>query len=343
LRFLASFILSLGIIEAFLAFFIAINIFTFILYFIDKQRAIKHKWRISEKMLLFFTIIGGLGAISAMYAVRHKTRKKKFKIAATIGVIIAIIPIIHIAHALTFDRIIVYREIEFHSRNWPANLDGYRIAFITDKHVIPDAEMRDVASRLNEKNIDLLLLGGDFSMGKDHFIGTMREISTMNAPDGIFGVEGNHDRHSNFFGIKEYFGITPLDNIGIHIHDGFYLAGVSDLWTGRTNVDTALLGANDEDFVLLVSHNPDVSMRQPNDKVDLMLSGHTHAGQITFFGYPIYLLTNHISLYGINFAHGFTETSYGTTVFTSSGIGIYYNTPRIFARPEVVIFTMYSE
>jgi len=343
LRFIWHLIFNFGIIELFSIFFIAINVFTFLLYVIDKRRAIKGKWRISENMLIFFTVsFGGLGALLGMYTARHKTKKRKFKIAAVIGLIAVTIPVIHIIHALTLDRIIVYREIQFHSENWPVELNGYRIAFMTDMHVIPDEDMRAVASELNERNLDLLILGGDFSMNNSHYVGTLREISAINTTDGIFGVEGNHDDYIRLFAAKKLHGITPLDNNGIHIQDGFYLAGVRDMWNRDPNINEAISDAYENDFILLISHNPDVSMIQDTNEVDLILSGHTHRGQITFFGFPMYLLLDHITSYRTRFGYEFAYSRDETPVFTSSGVGVYYNVPRIFARPEVVIFTMYS-
>ena len=276
-----------------------------------------------------------------MCLVRHKTKKGKFRFAVVLGLIIALIPMIHIAHALTLDRIVRYVEIAFHSEDWPADLDGYRIGFMTDMHVITDADMRRVARELNERNLDLLLLGGDFSMYNAHYRGTVREIAQISTADGIFGVEGNHDDYRRLFQTYEQYGITPLDNSGIRIRAGFYLAGVRDLWNRDPSIEEAVRGAYTEDFILLLSHNPDVSMAQSTDGVDLVLAGHTHSGQITFFGFPMYLLRGSITEYGTRFARGFSDSADGVPVFVSSGIGVYYTIPRIFARPEVVIFTMY--
>jgi len=320
-----------------------VNLLTFCLYVIDKKRAENNKRRIRERTLIFFTLVcGGIGAALCMRLARHKTQKKKFKLAAVVGMVIALIPVIHIAHGLTLGRIIHYVEIEFRSENWPAELDGYRIAFMTDMHVITDEGMRKVAAELNERNIDLLLLGGDFSMTDAHYRGTVREIAQISATDGIFGVEGNHDDYRRLFSAKKQYGITPLDNSGTHIRRGFYLAGVRDMWNREPNIAEAVAGANADDFILLVSHNPDVSMAQPTGGVDLIFAGHTHGGQITFFGFPMYLLRRHITHYGTHFAHGFAYSADGVPVFTSRGIGVYYTIPRIFARPEVVIFTMYN-
>jgi len=336
-------ILRFGIIELFSIFFILVNILTFSLYLIDKRRAVKNKWRISEGTLLFFTLAcGGIGALLGMCLARHKTRNRTFRFVAAIGLMIALIPMIHIAHSFTLDRNVRHVEIEFHAEHWPAELDGYRIAFMTDMHVISDENMREVAAELNTRNLDLLLLGGDFSMYDAHYQGTVREIAQINTTDGIFGVEGNHDDYRRLFAAKEQYGITPLDNSGIRIRDGFYLAGVQDMWNRDPNIQEAIANADVEDFVLLLSHNPDVSMVQSTDGVDFILSGHTHGGQITLFGFPMYLLRGSITNYGTRFAYGFADSADGVPIFVSRGIGVYYSIPRILARPELVIFTMYS-
>ena len=337
-------VLRIGIMETIIIFLLLANILTFMLYAYDKRQALKNKWRISERILIVFTLaFGGIGALLGMLICRHKTTRMKFKIVTLIGIIVVLVPLIHIVNGLTLGRSIRFVEIEFRSGNWPAELNGYRIAFITDKHIISDDEMARVARRLNERNIDLLLLGGDFSMGNYHYQGTLREIANINTTDGIFGVDGNHDYFVRLFSAKRQYGITPLDNSGLHIREGFYLAGVQDLWNRNPNIIEAIAEANADDFVLLVSHNPDVTMQQPTAGIDLILSGHTHNGHITFFGFPIYLFRGNITEYNTRFAHGFTYSADGVPVFVSSGIGPYFNIPRVFARPEVVIFTMFSE
>lgn len=343
MRFIINLILSFGIIELFSLFFILLNILTFSLYLADKLKAVKGKWRISEKLLIFFTLIGGIGALLGMCIAKHKTKNRKFRLVVVLGLAIALVPVIHIAHGLTVGSIIRYVEVEFRSENWPSALGGYRIAFMTDMHAITDESMRAVAAELNNRNLDLLLLGGDFSMRNAHYQGTVREISQIATRDGIFGVEGNHDDYLRVFRAMEQYGITPLDNSGTHIRENFYLAGIHDKWNRNPDLQGAITNAYNDDFILLISHNPDVVMVQSTAGIDFILSGHTHGGQITFFGYPIYLWRGSITDYGSRFAYGFAYSPDGTPVFTSSGIGDYFGIPRIFARPEVVIFTMYSK
>ena len=60
---------------------ILVNLFTFAVYGIDKNRAKHHAWRIPENTLIFLALIGGsVGALAGMYTFHHKTRKTKFKI-----------------------------------------------------------------------------------------------------------------------------------------------------------------------------------------------------------------------------------------------------------------------
>ena len=344
MRFIYNIFVHFGFIELLSFLLILVNVFTFFLYALDKAKAKKGARRISEKVLIFFTIaFGGIGALLGMCFLRHKTRKGKFRVAVVVGLLIALMPVIHIVHAITLDRTVRYLEIEFRSENWPSELDGYRIAFMSDMHVIADETMREIATELNERNLDLLLLGGDFSRRNAHYRGTVREIAQIITTDGIFGVEGNHDDYERLFRAKEQYGVRPLDNCGIHIRERFFLAGVQDMWNREPDIGVAIEDAFKDDFVLLISHNPDVTKVQSTEGVDLILSGHAHGGQITIFGFPMYLLRGTITNYGTHFSHGFVYSSEGTPIFTSTGIGVYYYVPRIFARPEVVIFTMYSE
>jgi len=260
------------------------------------------------------------------------------RIRKIIIILILLIGAIHLIHAITLDRIIEYREIHFQSERWPAALDGYRIAFITDTHSISEARLQRVADELNTRNIDLLVLGGDFWAHYERALAILAQIETT---DGIFGVEGNHDFHVRLFGAMERHGMTPLSNSGQRIHDGFWLAGVEDLWNRSPCIAAATVDAGD-DFVLLLAHNPDLTMKQNTVGVDLVLSGHTHGGQITFFGlWAPYFVFNTITDYGQRFASGWAESRDGVPVYVSRGTGEYF--PRVFARSQVIIFTMMAK
>ncbi len=73
-------------------YFLVINVITFIVYYIDKQKAKKHKYRISEATLIAFAAAGGsVFALLAMYLIRHKVRKPKFYIGVPLILVLQII------------------------------------------------------------------------------------------------------------------------------------------------------------------------------------------------------------------------------------------------------------
>jgi len=270
----------------------------------------------------------------------HSTKLKLNNIIKALCITMGAVAIAHIAHAATFDRIIAYVEIPFSSPSILPELDGYRIAFIADTHSLPARRLWEIVDELNTRDIDLLILGGDFPSVDGAEWRSMEVLSQVITTDGIFGVEGNHDNYVNLFLAKEAHGIVPLSNSGIRLGDNFFLAGVEDLWNRNPCIATAIEGANSDDFVLLVSHNPDIAMQQDTTNVDLILSGHTHGGQITFFGIwaPYFTFRDTITQYGQRFVSGWAESWDGTPVFVSNGTGQYL--PRVFARPQVIILTL---
>ena len=264
-----------------------------------------------------------------------------FRFILVVGIAIVAV---HVVHSLTLDRIIEYKEVSFSSPNVTTEINGYRIAFVTDTHELSEEGLRGIARELNEKNVDLLIFGGDFSSYGETPRGAIEILSHITTTDGIYGVAGNHDNAADLFKVMEEYGITPLSNSGSHVRDKLYLAGVKDFWTHDASISEAINGALPNDFVLLVSHNADITMVQDTTSVDLVLSGHTHGGQITFFGFfaPA-LLTKIVTDYGHRFMSGWSTSRDGSPVYVSNGAGDYKSAPRVFARPQVILITLYTE
>jgi len=82
-------------------------------------------------------------------------------------------------------------------------------------------------------------------------------------------------------------------------------------------------------------------MVQDTRGIDIILSGHTHGGQITFFGFfaPA-LLPRVITDYGHHFSSGWSQSRDGTPVYVSNGLGNYQQVLRVFARPQVILITL---
>jgi hypothetical protein len=243
---------------------------------------------------------------------------------------------------LTLDRRIEYKHVEFFHENVPAGLSGYKVAFVSDTHDMSKTQLRAMAAELDAQEIDLLLLGGDYITRWNPSDYPMDILSETGATDGVYGVDGNHDDTELLAASMQEHGIRLLSNEGVHVREGFYLAGLEDYWTRRADTEKALSGANPGDFVLMFAHNPDVTMARDTSRAHLILCGHTHGGQISLFGAWAPWLT-FASKYGHHFKTGWSESRDGVPVYVSNGAGTYRGIPRVYARPQVIIVTLYSE
>lgn len=243
---------------------------------------------------------------------------------------------VHVLSALTLDRRIRYRETTYAAAGIPKDLKGYVIAFVVDTHDLPAAEMRAVVDRINARDVDLLLLGGDycnFNAGP-----TLKILAAAKTKDGIYGVMGNHDRYQDIADNMLKHDMVFLYNQGLNLKPGFFLAGVSDLRTRMPRVAQTLKSARENDFVLLLSHNPALALEHDVTDVDLLLSGHTHGGLINFLGLwsPALALRNPV---GKKLRSGWYRVG-ATDVLVSNGVGYTEKIPRVFARPEVLFITL---
>jgi len=132
-----------------IAYILILNLTGFLLCGIDKSRAKKGCWRISEGTLLLVGLCGGcFGLLLGMSVFRHKTKHIKFKILAPLECILWVAIVIHIVSAFTLDRQIQYLEVSYPSSRVSEALDGYVIAFVTDTHSLTTEELREVVDRI---------------------------------------------------------------------------------------------------------------------------------------------------------------------------------------------------
>ena len=228
----------------------------------------------------------------------------------------------------------------------PAAFRGLTVAFVTDIHHGPFVSEADVAAVVRTTLAlapDLIVLGGDYSLRDGKYIAPCFELlAALSAPLGVYGVLGNHDyRHGlaeTRAGMKRA-GIVELTNRGVPLEVGggrLHLAGVDDLWHGQPDAAAALRGVTATDASILVSHNPDFAETLRDRRVGLVLSGHTHGGQVVLPGYGAPALS---SRYGRKYAHGLVEAP-ATQVYVSAGTGMSVLPVRVGCRPEITRVTL---
>ncbi|MDQ3013378.1 MAG: metallophosphoesterase [Acidobacteriota bacterium] len=174
----------------------------------------------------------------------------------------------------------------------PREFHGFRMVQLSDIHHSPflsEAEIAAAVRRANELRADLVVLTGDYvSHSRDYVAGCARALGALRAPHGVFAVMGNHDHWTDGPGLEAAFttqGIHILNNENLRLERGaanVCLVGIDDLTVGRDDLAKALLDTHADETRILLSHNPRIIREAARAGIDLVLSGHTHGGQINW-------------------------------------------------------------
>lgn len=172
----------------------------------------------------------------------------------------------------------------------PAAFDGFRIVHLSDIHHSPFTSKEQIERAVDTANRlkpDIVALTGDYISHDRQYAAPCAELlGALRARYGVFAVLGNHDHWTDAALITDLFraeGITVLVNQGMRFElngEAFWLAGVDDTMVGLEDLPLALAGARDSEMKLLLAHNPIILRRAARAHVDLVLSGHTHGGQV---------------------------------------------------------------
>ena len=177
-------------------------------------------------------------------------------------------------------------------RRLPVALDRLRIVQLSDIHHSPftgRAQIERAIETANSLAPDIIALTGDYVSHEREYAAPCAEmLGRLRARCGVYAVLGNHDHWTDAALITDLFraeGIKVLVNEGMRFeHKGasFWLAGVDDTMVGLEDLPLALAGSRADELKLLLAHNPIILRRAARAGVDLVLSGHTHGGQIAW-------------------------------------------------------------
>ena len=218
-------------------------------------------------------------------------------------------------------------------------LSGLRIGLLTDLHrghtVTQEMAVTAVSALMHERP-DLIVLGGDYvTWGNRQFVQPAAEaLGGLSAPHGIFAVLGNHDDDRDMPAALAARGIEVLRDARTRIRlrgETLDIAGIR-FWTRKAADIARILRGAATDLILL-AHTPSRLSEAAALAVPLMLSGHTHGGQIVLPGVGALAAREFPIVAGA----GRRE---GTAAFVSRGVGTVYVPVRINCPPEVALLTL---
>lgn len=223
----------------------------------------------------------------------------------------------------------------------PAALSGLRVGLLTDLHRsqwVSDADVREAAREVMRLQPDLILLGGDYvTFGDRRYIEPAAEaLSDLNAPHGVFAVLGNHDDDRDVPSALHRRGIEVLRDTRTQLrirNERLELIGIR-YWTKRAS-EIALAGRGAVGPAILLAHDPRRLIEASALNIPLVLSGHTHGGQVVL---PV---VGAIAARRFPVVSGLAALG-DSRMFVSRGVGTVYVPVRLGCPPEVALLTLKS-
>ena len=248
----------------------------------------------------------------------------------------------------------------------PVAFDGFRLAHLADVHyhekIVPVDYLQRVMALVNAQRPDAIAVTGDFVTNDVGAYGeaAARLLSRLRAPDGVYGVMGNHDyavygatgdhqaaaRRSlaNPAVARDLLpralrasGVVLLRNQAHLIRKGNHrltLVGLDDLWAGRFDATRAFSSCGTGGLRVVLLHNPDAIPQLPPMDQALILCGHTHGGVVKL---PL-LGRLRLSVDDPTYGYGLVSSGAGQ-VYVTSGVG-YNRRFRFGVRPEIAVLTL---
>jgi hypothetical protein len=221
----------------------------------------------------------------------------------------------------------------------PPPLEGLRVGLITDLHhseMVPLEDVARAAALMKAEQPDLIVLGGDYvTWGDREYVGPCSDaLGDLQAPFGVFAVLGNHDDDRYIPAALTARGYEMLldarTTIGVRGHK-VTLVGLK-YWTQRPR-EIARLVRGSEGTVILLAHDPRRLSEAASLRIPLVLSGHTHGGQVVL---PV---VGAIAAKKFPVIAGAGRRD-NTAIFVSRGVGTVYVPYRLNCPPDVSVITL---
>ena len=224
-------------------------------------------------------------------------------------------------------------------------LEGLKIAQLSDMHIGPilqKAFVQECVECINALHVDMVVITGDLLDGNiDTILEYLQPLNALKSRYGTFYVNGNHEYYHGAEHIMQKLStldLTVLSDESLIIDGRFNLVGLNDLASLRfgaqplLDIDRAFKEVKHELPTIVLAHQPKMVEMLENEPYNLMLSGHTHGGQIFPFGFLVMLAQKYLA--------GLYQIDKNRQIFVSRGTGYWGPPVRFLAPSEIVVITL---
>lgn len=230
--------------------------------------------------------------------------------------------------------------------NLPTAFHGFTLAQLTDLHLgllVSESFIEKIVQRTNRLAADVIVCTGDYVHARKTTVEIDKVwpiLSKLRARHGVYSVLGNHDHWADV-DRSLYWMERSGQNIRHNCKpiykgkDRILIGGAGDFWEDELQIDNVFSCSDEKDCRVLLSHNPDSADTDFKTPISLMISGHTHGGQVVipFKGPPILPVKNK------NYSSGLITTPI-TQLFISRGIGWAVYPVRFNCYPEIAVLEL---
>lgn len=211
-----------------------------------------------------------------------------------------------------------------------------KVVVASDFHIdlaTPLSHIKKIVNLINAQNPDYIMLVGDIiddvPEDLDEKIAELKKLKAKK----IYLSYGNHEHYNapaRWMVKFTKLGFDVLYNTGEQIGDtGLFVAGIPDMYSVEPNFQKAMYYITDDDYKILMSHSPAIAKQLEKDQFDLVLSGHTHGGQI----FPFHLIVKSAN----DFLAGMYEVN-ENSLYITRGAGYWGPPMRLFAPSDITVF-----
>ena len=269
---------------------------------------------IARYSFLFFVVMGFIVVPFLSYFLCSKLLNRRYGRRVGLGLACVIIGLVIYGMTFGFSQLQV-RQIEFASKDLPEAFDGYRIVQFSDAHVDTfegwlDEMLPRIVDSINAQKADMIVFTGDLqNLRPDELAPKVPQLRQLHAPDGVYSILGNHD-YATYLDCDEatkkqndlktqqlerQMGWTLLMNEHRIIRrgsDSIVIAGMENWGVQKRmprngDVGKTMKGVSLKSFTVMLQHDPNAWRAKilPECNAQLTLSGHTHGGQFSLFGW----------------------------------------------------------